>query len=114
MSEEMIVNEVDLQTLRKTDWFTLAWAFIWRGLCITLGSAIAGGIIGFIFGLVIGILAAIMGIDSEIVKPTVQIISAFLGLIVGFIFVIILIKWIFKARFNNFRLTLVRLNEVTS
>ncbi|MCH7928845.1 MAG: hypothetical protein IID03_12830 [Candidatus Dadabacteria bacterium] len=110
MNEEMIVNEVDLQTLRKTDWFTLAWAFIWRGIFTTLGSAIAGGIVGFIFGLTVAILGSITGVDLETTKLIGQIISAFMGLIIGFIFVIILIKWILKARFRNFRLTLVRLN----
>lgn len=105
------MTEVNLGTLSKLQWFSLIWAFLWRGLIITLGSGITGGIIGFMFGFSIGILSSVAGIDAEAVKLFVQIISGLLGIIVSFVFIMLWIKWLFRARFNKFRLALVSLDE---
>ena len=110
MTEENVVNEIDMGMVRFTDWLILAWAFVWRGILTSIGSMITAGIIGGIIGFFLGFVGSMIGLDIEAMRPFMTIIGVVIGFFVGLCFVILLLKWIFKARFKRFRLALVEIN----
>ena len=110
MTEENVVNEVDMGMVRFTEWLVLAWAFVWRGILVSIGSMLTGGIIGGIIGFILGFIGSMLGLDVETLRPFITILGGIIGFFIGLCFVVLLLKWIFKARFKRFRLTLVEIN----
>jgi len=107
MLEGNDISEIDLETLTKSQWASLIWAFFWRGIVVSLGSGVTGAIAGGILGFIMGFVGSALGINIETMKPIIQVIGGLAGLVVGFLFMVVFVKWLFKARFNDFRLALV-------
>jgi len=103
-----ITEEIQFESLSFRNWFTLAWAMFWRGIIIMIASAICGFIMGIILGALVGAICAGMDFPFETIKIPLMIIAYLLGTGIGFLFLIVQLKWFFKARFKDFRFALLK------
>ena len=102
------MEEISQKDISFRDWISLAWALFWRGIIITIGSTISGALIGGILGFILGIICRILKYPFENIKIPFQIFCFLLGLGVGFCFLILLVKWFFRAKFGNFKIALIQ------
>ncbi len=110
MADANLVSEVEMKTVRFSEWLILAWSLVWRSLIAAIGSMLTGGIIGGILGFILGFVGSMLGLDIETMRPFITLIGGLIGLFVGLCFTVLVLKWIFKAKFKRFRLTLVEIN----
>ena len=102
------MEEISQKDISFRDWIPLTWALFWRGTIITIGSTISGALIGGILGFIVGIICRILNYPFETIKIPFQILCFLLGLGVGFCFLILLVKWFFRAKFRNYRIALIK------
>ena len=75
------------------------WLIIWRGV---LGAAIIGSIAGFI----IGIVGAIVSVSPTTMAAT----GGFIGLPIGIVWMIIVVRMALRKHYRDFRLALIPRN----
>ena len=75
------------------------WAYLWRGILAMLGAMVVGFVVGFAVGFVLGV--------AGVGVPTIQMITAPIGAIIGLLMSIIPMKLILGKDFGEFRLSLV-------
>ena len=80
----------------------ICWGFLWRGIVITLGSALCGGLFGGVAGFILGLAGLPMA------GPTV---GGVLGAICGAFFLYLFVRWLLSSRIGSFRLALVHADE---
>ncbi len=95
--------KLDIKQLPTVDKFVIGWGFMWRGLLITICSAIAGALIG---GL-LGFLSAAIGLP----KGSGAILGGIAGIFVGIYFLYIWLRWILSAKLGSYRLELHRIDQ---
>ena len=103
-----LLEEINRNELPFGSWFVMAWALFWRGILIMIAAAICGGIVGAILGFVVGFTCAFIGVPFEPIKIPLQILSALIGLGIGLLFVIVQLRWFFRAKFKDFRIAIVK------
>jgi ABC-type amino acid transport system permease subunit len=86
---------------------SICWSFFWRGVLITLGSAVAGAILGAIVGFVV----AASGIPRQPGLRLAQFAGGGAGLISGAVFLYLYIRWLLSARLGKYRLLLVSADD---
>ena len=104
------MEEINQKDIAFRDWLSLTWALFWRGIIITIGSTISGALIGGILGFIVGIICQITRYPFDNIKIPFQVFCFLLGLSIGFCFLILLVKWFFRAKFRSFRIALVQNN----
>ena len=102
-----IENEIELKNLPFKSWLLMSWALFWRCVTTSIVSALAGGIIGGIIGGIVGVICSITNFPFESIKIPLQIISGLIGLSVGFVFLVLMLKWFFRAKFRDFRIAIL-------
>jgi hypothetical protein len=75
------------------------WAYFWRNIIATIAALICGGIVGGIVGFVLSLL----GVSTE----TGVLVTAPIGVVLGFIISLIPMKMIIGKDFGEFRLVLL-------
>ena len=98
--DSTVIQEINQKELPFKSWLSMALALFWRSWIILLGSALVGGIVGFIIGL--------LGALAKIPKIPIQIFAGLIGFGIGFFFLTILLKWFFKAKFQDFRIAILK------
>jgi ABC-type amino acid transport system permease subunit len=89
----------------------LVWAFLWRGMLITVGSAMGGAIAGGIIGFVLALIGSLLGLPPDTTRLCVRILGGLAGVAVGVVFVWIYIYWLFAAKPGGYTLRLVPAQE---
>lgn len=107
---ENVLEEIDQKELPFKSWVVLAWAVFWRGLIIMIGAGLSGGLMGGVIGFIVGLVCGIAKYPFESIKIPLQIVCALLGLGIGFLFLILQLKWFFKANFRDFRIAIIKKN----
>jgi uncharacterized membrane protein YjjP (DUF1212 family) len=105
---ENILEEINQRELPFKSWLPLAWAMFWRGLITMVGATISGALVGFVLGFIVGIVCAIIKYPFESIKIPFQIFCGTLGLGIGFLFVVLQMKWFFRADFREFRIAIIK------
>lgn len=105
---ENTLKEISLKELSFKNWIVLAWALFWRGLITATGGFIAGSIAGGILGFIVGIICGMTNYPFDSIKLPFQILCILLGLVIGLLFIILQLKWFFRAKFRNFRIAIIK------
>ena len=84
------------------------WGFIWRGLVITIASAVGGALVGFILGFALGLVGHVLGWPADSIKTGASLLGGIAGAVVGLVMVWQYIRWLFRAKWSGFQLRLVR------
>ncbi len=93
------MNALEFNELPFLSKLRICWGFVWRGLCVTLGSTVCGALLGG----VIGFVFAMLGFP----KTVAPLIAAGFGLLIGLGFIYLYVRWILSTRLGQFRLKLV-------
>lgn len=104
---EIVIDEIPFKDLPFKGWLSLAWAMFWRGMIVMIVSALCGGLIGGVFGGIVGGICAVTDFPFETIKIPLVVISYLLGTLIGFLFLILQLKWFFRANFKNFRIAIL-------
>jgi len=86
------------------------WAFIWRGLVITVCSTLAGAVAGFAIGFIVAFAGAAHGHDARDpgVQRLIRVLAGTTGCVIGLVLGWQYVRWLFCASLGGFRLALVR------
>ena len=106
------MSTTTFDALGSQEQLRIAWAFMWRGLIMTLCSLVAGFIAGFILGFIAAIVARSLGYDVTGLgfRHVAQTLGGAAGLVIALVITWQYIRWLFRSRLGGFRLTLVREN----
>ena len=104
-----VLEEINRNELPFASWLVMAWALFWRGILIMF-AAICGGIVGAIIGFVVGLTCSFIGVPIAPIQIPLQIVSAIIGFGIGWLFVIVQLRWFFRANFKDFRIAIVKKN----
>lgn len=99
--------EIPFSALRDKDWLIIGWAMLWRNLVILLAVAVCSFVLGAMIGVVTAVISTLADVPVKSILPHVKIASFGLGMVIGFLFLIVQIKWFFGAKFRKFRIILV-------
>lgn len=99
--------EIPFSALRVKDWLIIGWAMLWRNLVILLAVAVCSFMLGAMIGVVLAVISTLAHVPVKSILPPVKIASFGLGMAIGFLFLIVQIKWFFRAKFRKFRIILV-------
>ena len=100
--------DVSVSSVTQGEWLTLAWGFVWRGVCFTVASSLVGGLAGGILGFVVGVGTVATGGSVEDIEGPLRVAGFLIGLGLGFYLLRYYIRWLLRARFGSLRLALVR------
>ncbi len=104
---------VDANQLTKREWVRIWWGLLWRSILTTAAGLAVTMPLGFVLGVVGGMIILAFGGDLQQFKLPMQILGGGIGFVIGMGFYAIWLRWIFRARFGNLRLALLRI-AVTS
>jgi len=107
----MTIAQADIvatSELSGSEWFSLIWGFLWRGIVYTVLCAIAGAIVGGVVGAVIGIAMGAVGAPMNEIRSVSGIVGAILGFGVSLVGLRLYIAWLLRSRYADLRLVLVR------
>jgi len=107
---ENVLEEIEQKALPFKSWVVLAWALFWRGLIIMIGAALSGALIGGVLGFIVGLVCRIAEYPIDSIMIPFRIFCFILGLGIGFLFIILQLKWFFKANFHDFRIAIIKKN----
>ena len=96
------MTALDIKELPFSSKASICWGFFWRGIAITIGSALGGGVLGGLVGFILGLIGAAKG---------AAVVGGILGLFVGAFFLYLFVRWLLSSRLGNFRLVLVDAHE---
>jgi ABC-type amino acid transport system permease subunit len=94
--------------LTAGDRFRVFWGFIWRGVLLTIASAVGGVIVGAMVGFVLGLIAHFLGWPANLLKTAAGILGGIAGGAVGLWMAWQYIRWLFRAKWSGYQLRLVR------
>ncbi|MGV3569291.1 MAG: hypothetical protein ACO1PB_01735 [Ramlibacter sp.] len=94
---------MNITTLSLGGKIAVCWSFMWRGMLITIGSAIVGGLLG---GL-LGFLVAETGIARHTGAQLAQVVATLAGGLTGCVFLYLYVRWLLTAQLGRYRLLLV-------
>jgi len=97
------MNPLEINELPLPAKAGICWGFFWRGISITLVSAICGALIGG----VIGFVFAMLGLP----KTVGPVVAGIAGLVSGAFFLYFYVRWLLSARLGDFKLVLVHAHE---
>ena len=100
-----VVTFDDLATADKWRFF---WGYVWRTLVAAIASGIAGGIVGGILGFLLSFVTGFLGTSKEDTLQLIRLVGGTAGLVLGFVVLWHLIRWLFAAPWFGYRLRLVR------
>lgn len=92
------MNPIDFTSLPLSSKAIICWGFAWRGMVITLASALCGAVLGGIGGFICGFIG---------VPGAAAIIGGVLGLGCGVFSLYLLIQWLLSSRMGSFRLVVI-------
>ena len=96
------MNPLDIKELPFSSKARICWGFFWRGIVITLGSALCAGLLGGVAGFILGVA----GLSKA--APAV---GGVLGLVSGAFFMYLFLRWLLSSSLGNFRLVLIHAQE---
>lgn len=102
-SSFFIMNALDIKTLPLGSKFGICWSFFWRGILITLASALCAGLMGA----ATGFLWMILGLP----KSALSTLGAAMGLACGLMFFYVYVRWLLSTRLGRFKLLLVTTHD---
>lgn len=97
------MNALEIKELPFSSKAQICWGFFWRGIAITIGSALVGAVIGGIAGVVLALVSA--------PKISLAVASGGLGAITGAFFLYLYVRWLLTTRLGKFRLVLIHARE---
>jgi uncharacterized membrane protein YjjP (DUF1212 family) len=107
---ENVLVEINRNELPFKSWLAMAWALFWRSLITTVGAVICGALAGGVLGFIVGLVCEIIKFPFVSIKVLFQIFGGMLGFGVGFLFIIVQLKWFYKANFKDFRIAILKKN----
>lgn len=96
------MNVLDIKKLSFSSKARICWGFFWRGIIVSLGSALCGGLLGGIAGFILGFAG---------LHTVIPAISGALGAIAGVFFLYVFVLWVLSSRIGSFRLALIHVDE---
>lgn len=90
------------------DRFRVYWGFMWRGILMTIASAIGGFIAGAVLGFTLGLIGAGLGWPAGSLETMAGVLGGIAGGAVGLWMVWQYIRWLFRAKWSGYQLRLVR------
>lgn len=96
------MNPIDFKSLPLSSKASIFWGFSWRGLVVTLASALCGALLGGIAGLICALIR---------VPRAAGFVGGFLGLGCGVFFLYLLIHWLLSTRMGRFKLVLISADD---
>jgi membrane associated rhomboid family serine protease len=87
------MQELELTVTRALKFY---WLFFWRAV---IGGALIGAVVGFVVGFIMGIAGFAM--------QQITVVTSIMGLIIGVVWSVIVLKMAFKKRYSDFRIALV-------
>ena len=111
---EATIDLIPFERLEFKGWLTIAWAMFWRGALIMIASFVCGAVIGGILGFIVGAICAAVNYPFESIRIPFTIGSFLLGAVIGFLFLILQLKWFFKTKFKNFRIALINTEQAVA
>lgn len=97
------MNKQEITTLPFSAKIAISWSFLWRSVVVGLAagvcSTVAGGILGFVFALV------------GMPRSSVPIAAGLVGLLIGFLFLYVFIRWLLSSHLGRFKLVLVNASD---
>lgn len=81
------------------------WLIFWRTF---VGAVIVSFVVGFIIGAVGAIIGHLEGISSQSVRPVVVTLGTGSGLVIGFIWSIVVLRMALRKQYRAFRIQIVR------
>jgi uncharacterized membrane protein len=75
---------------------------------ICVGATVTGALVGVILGIISGIVGLVTSIDTSTRMATLPFFEWPVGIAVGVFWLRYLVRWIFRARFGDFSIRLVR------
>lgn len=97
------MNHLEIKTLPFSSKASICWSIFWRGIIVTIGSAMCGGLVGGI----IGFISAVLGMP----RSSVTFVAGLSGLVIGFFFLYVLVSWLLSSRLGHFRLVLISASD---
>ncbi len=97
------MNTLDIKELPFSSKARICWGFFWRGIVVTMGSALCAGLLGAIAGFILALIGA--------TKASVTVVGGVLGTLSGLFFLYLLVRWLLSNRIGDFRLVLIHAEE---
>ncbi len=102
------IQELKKDDLSFTNWLAIAWSFFWRGLIIVLLSMLCGALVGGLLGFIVGLVCVLVKIPFDGIKLPFQIAAGTIGCGIGFLFIIVQLRWALNAKYKGFRLAIIK------
>jgi ABC-type phosphate/phosphonate transport system permease subunit len=99
------MNTLEIKELPFSSKAQICWGVFWRGIAITIGSALVGGLLGGIAGFVLALIGA--------PRVSVTVVGGGLGVIAGAFSIYVYVRWLLSTRLGSFRLVLIHAQEKT-
>lgn len=97
------MNKLEIKTLPFSSKVAICWSFFWRSVAVAIGSGVCGAVIGG----VIGFVFAALGVP----RSSVSIVGGLAGLLIGFFFFYVFVRWLLSSRLGRFRLVLINASD---
>lgn len=101
------IRRVSIKDLDFEDQIRIMWGWCWRQLCVAAVSMVLGAVVGGAFGGVIGVFAVMLGKDISSIRIPLQLMGFFIGMVIAFLSILPLIRWLTKAKYGRYELWLV-------
>ena len=96
---------VELEPLQRR---ILYWGLLWRWVLICVGATVTGGLFGVVLGIISGVVGLVTDIDTNTRMAAIPFFAWPVGLVVGAFWLRYLVRWIFRVKFGEFSIRLVR------
>ena len=108
------MRTVNIATLGLGAKAGICWSFFWRGMLVTAGSMLVGALLGGILGAILGFGMAAAGLPKGSGMGLIQLAGGGVGVLSGFCFLYLYVRWLLTSRLGGYRLLLVSASEVSN
>jgi ABC-type amino acid transport system permease subunit len=102
------LQHVTFDDLANANKWRFVWGYVWRSLVAAIASGVGGAIAGTVLGFLVGFVAQALGKSHDDVVLMIRILGGVAGVVIAFIVLWQLVRWLFLARWFGYRLRLVR------
>jgi hypothetical protein len=96
---------VELEPLQRR---IVYWGLLWRWVLICVGATVTGALFGLVLGIFSGVIGLVTDIDASTRMAAIPFFAWPVGIVVGVFWLRYLVRWIFRAKFGDFSIRLVR------
>ena len=97
------MNPINIKSLPLSSKVSICWGFFWRGIVVSLGSALCGGGLGALVGFILGLAGA--------TEAAGTVVGGVLGIGCGAFFLYLLLLWLLSSHLGSYKLVLVSADE---